>query len=90
MKSVNYIENLSYLSETELKIVETLQDTQSKKKTREILNLHRVDLDRIVKGMLETLGCLGIRDIMSGRFGNKYVRRFKKWKSIVKENTIAM
>jgi hypothetical protein len=78
MKSVNYIENLSYLSETELKIVETLQDTQSKKKTREILNLHRVDLDRIVKGMLETLGCLGIRDIMSGRFGNKYVRRFKK------------
>jgi hypothetical protein len=78
MKNINYIENLSYLSETELKIVETLQDTKSKKKTREILNLHRVDLDRIVKGMLETLGCLGIRDIMSGRFGNKYVRRIKK------------
>jgi hypothetical protein len=75
MKSINYIENLSYLSETELKTVETLQDTQSKKKTKEILNLSRIDLDRIIKGMLDTLGCLSGRDIMAGRFGSKYGRR---------------
>jgi len=75
MKSINYIENLSYLSETELKTVETLQSTQSKKKTKEILNLSRIDLDRIIKGMLDRLGCLSGRDIMAGRFGSKYGRR---------------
>jgi hypothetical protein len=75
MKNLNYIENLSYLSETELKAVEILQETQSKKKTSEILNLSKEDLNRITKGMLDRLGCLSVRDIMAGRFGNKYGRR---------------
>ena len=77
MKNLNYVEKLSYLSETESKVVETLQSTQSKKKTKEILNLSREDLDRIIKGMLDTLGCLSVRDIMAGRFGSKYMRRVK-------------
>jgi hypothetical protein len=62
--------------------VEILQETQSKKKTKEILNLSKEDLNRIIKGMLDRLGCLSVRDIMAGRFGNKYGRRKSNEKAL--------